>query len=76
MIEVAVYFMYLSAVSFAYLIVVEKLEILVSTVDKANVIFSFAELTDDFLLSFAVIPQKTEISANNKRIACFKCTKP
>ena len=39
MIEVAVYFMNLSAVPFAYLIVVEKLEILMSTVDKANVIF-------------------------------------
>ena len=41
-------------------------------VNKTDVVFALAQLLNDFLLFFAVVPQKAEIPADNERIARFE----
>ena len=43
-----------------------------SSVDKANVIFTLAQLFDGLLFFLAVVPQKAEIAADNQGVACFE----
>ena len=68
--------MHLSAFPFTYFIAVEKLEILVRAVNKADVVLSFNELADNLLFLFTVVPQKAEIPANNKRVSRLERVKP
>ena len=63
---------HLAAAPFRYGVGVEKLKIFVSAVYKTDVEFFVAELFEDFLLVFAVIPNKAEIAADNQRVALFE----
>lgn len=64
--------MHLAAVPFRHRICVEKLKILVRSVNKAYIEFLFAELFKNFLLDLTVIPNKAEISADDESIALFQ----
>ena len=65
-------FMNLSAVPFGNGIRIEKLEIFVRSVDEADIEFLLAELFEISLLMLAVVPHKTEIAANDQRVALFQ----
>ena len=71
MIDVAADIVNLAAVPFCDGIGVEKLKILMSAVNKADVIFLFCEFIKNFLLFKVAVPDKAEIAADNKRIVFF-----
>lgn len=48
-----------------------QIKILMGSVNKKNFIFLFAELVENFFLLRVAAPYKSEISADNKRVALF-----
>ena len=72
MVKIAADVVHLAAVPFGYGVGVEQLKILVCAVNEAHIELFVAELFEDFLLDFAVIPHKAEIAADYQSVALFE----
>ena len=72
MIEVARDMMNLAALELGDLIFLEPAEILVRAVDKADIVFELAYLFEQFLLVLLAVPDKSEIAADEERVALFQ----
>ena len=72
MIEVAGDMMDFSAIEFRDLVAPESFEILVRAVDKADIVFELAYLFEQLLLVLRAVPDKSEIAADEERVALFQ----
>ena len=72
MIEVSRNMMNLAALELGDLIFLEPAEILVRAVDKADIVFELAYLFEQLLLVLRAVPDKSEIAADEERVALFQ----